>query len=352
MATSSVRIILVEDFEPFRRILSSILRTNPELQIISEVLGGLEAVQKVEELQPDLVLIDIGLPSLNGIEAARQIRKLSPSSKILFVSQESSADAVREALGTGAAGYVVKADVARDLLTAVNAVLRGERFIGGRFAASDFFGSSISRTFDLPLREIISPLGQRRIEVPRRHEVAFYSDNNTLLDGFTQFIGAALKDGNVAIVLATESHRDSLLPRLQAHGLDIGAAIEQQRYIALDVEETISPFMVNDLPDPAEFMRITTNLILGAIKAAKAQHPRVAACGECAPLLCAQGKVEAAIQLERLWDEIAKTHDVDILCGYPLTICENKQDTTNIFQRICAEHSGVSSSGVISPLRP
>ena len=74
MATSSVRIILVEDFEPFRRILSSILQTNPELQIISEVLDGLEAVRKVEKLQPDLVLIDIGLPSLNGIEAARQIR--------------------------------------------------------------------------------------------------------------------------------------------------------------------------------------------------------------------------------------------------------------------------------------
>ena len=116
MATSSVRIILVEDFEPFRRVLSSILQTNPELQIISEVLDGLEAVRKVEKLQPDLILLDIGLPSLNGIEAARQIRKLSPHSKILFVSQESSADTVREALGTGAAGYVVKTDVVMELL--------------------------------------------------------------------------------------------------------------------------------------------------------------------------------------------------------------------------------------------
>ena len=352
MATSSVRIILVEDFEPFRRVLSSILQTNPELQIISEVLDGLEAVRKVEKLQPDLVLIDIGLPSLNGIEAAQQIRKLSPNSKILFVSQESSADAVREALGTGAAGYVVKADVAKELLTAVNAVLRGERFVGGRFAASDFFGSSISRTFDLPLREIISPLGQRSIQVSRRHEVAFYSDNSALLEGFTQFIGAKLRDGNVAIVIATESNRDSLLPRLQAHGLDIGAAIEHGRYIALDVEDTLSSFMVNDLPDPAAFMRIANELILEAIKSAKAQHPRIAVCGEGAGLLCAQGKLEAAIQLERLWDEIAITHNLDILCVYPLGICENKKDTTNTFQRICAEHTGVSSSGVISPHRP
>ena len=153
MATSSVRIILVEDFEPFRRVLCSILRTNPELQIISEVLDGLEAVRKVEKLQPDLILLDIGLPSLNGIEAARQIRKLSPNSKILFVSQESPRIRYK-ALGTGAAGYVVKTDVVMELLTAVNAVLRGERFVGRRFAASDFFGSSVSRTFELPVNEM------------------------------------------------------------------------------------------------------------------------------------------------------------------------------------------------------
>jgi DNA-binding NarL/FixJ family response regulator len=76
----------------------------------------LEAVQKALELQPDLILLDIGLPRLNGIEVARRIRKVSPGSKILFVSQESSADAVQEALGTGARGYVVKTDAGTELL--------------------------------------------------------------------------------------------------------------------------------------------------------------------------------------------------------------------------------------------
>jgi DNA-binding NarL/FixJ family response regulator len=85
-----------------------------------------------------LILLDIGLPKLNGIEAARRIRKVSPGSKILFVSQESSADAVREALGTGALGYVVKTDARRELLEGVSAVLRGERFVGQRFSAHDF----------------------------------------------------------------------------------------------------------------------------------------------------------------------------------------------------------------------
>lgn len=129
-SASLVRILLVEDFEPFRRFVCSMLGERPDLQIVCEVSDGLEAVNKAGKLQPDLILLDVGLPSMNGIEAARRIRKLSPESKILFVSQESSADVVQEALGTGAKGYVLKTLTERDLLTAVDAVLRGEQFGG------------------------------------------------------------------------------------------------------------------------------------------------------------------------------------------------------------------------------
>jgi two-component system nitrate/nitrite response regulator NarL len=90
------------------------------LRVIGVASDGLEAVQKAEELQPDLILFDIGLPSLNGIEVARQIRKLSPKSKILSVSQESSVEMVQGALSTGAQGYVVKSDAGSELLAGVN----------------------------------------------------------------------------------------------------------------------------------------------------------------------------------------------------------------------------------------
>ena len=114
------------------------LKEIPELQIAGEVADGLQAIRKAEELQPDLIVLDIGLPSLNGIEAARRIRKISPDSKILFVSQESSADVVREALGTGARGYILKTDAGRDLVKGVNAVLRCEQYVGRRFSSNDF----------------------------------------------------------------------------------------------------------------------------------------------------------------------------------------------------------------------
>ena len=143
METSSIRVLVIEDSEEFRKFVCSTLGERPELQIVGEDTDGLQALQRAGELQPDLILLDIGLPSLNGIEVARQIPKLSPKSKILFVSQESSADVVREALGTGAHGYVVKIDAGSELLKGVNAVLRGEQFIGKRFAAHDLVGASM-----------------------------------------------------------------------------------------------------------------------------------------------------------------------------------------------------------------
>lgn len=124
-----MRVLIVEDFVPFRRFVCSTLGTKPELQVVSEASDGLEAVQKAEELKPDLILLDIGLPSLNGIAAARQIRKLSPESKIIFLSQESSADIIQEALNLGAWAYVVKTRAQSDLLAAVDAVLQGKVFV-------------------------------------------------------------------------------------------------------------------------------------------------------------------------------------------------------------------------------
>ena len=135
---SFVRIVLVDDFEPWRRFVSSTLKNRPQLQILCEVSDGLEAVQKAQEFQPDLILLDIGLPSLNGIEAARRIRKLSPKSKILFMSEKQSLEIAAEALGTAAMGYLIKSDAGAELLVAVDNVLQGKPFMSARLAGNDY----------------------------------------------------------------------------------------------------------------------------------------------------------------------------------------------------------------------
>jgi DNA-binding NarL/FixJ family response regulator len=339
----SVRVLVVDDYEPFRQFVCSTLGKIPRLRIVAQASDGGEAVRKAEELQPDLILMDIGLPSLSGIEAARRIRKLAPMSKVLFLSQETSGDVVEEAWRLGASGYVVKTHAGSELLAAVEAVLQGERFVSSGVANvfAEFRGARPPGRLSSK-ETLASPAPQLSQEArdARCHEVQFYSEDASFLAGFTRFVEAALEAGNAVIVVATESHRNSLLQRLQEHGVDVFISIEKGSYIPLDVADTLSTFMVNDLPDPVRFLKIAGDLVAAAAKAAKGERPRVAACGECAPILWAQGRADAAIQLEHLWDEIAKTCDVDILCGYVLNSCQREQES-HIYERICAEHSAV-----------
>jgi two-component system nitrate/nitrite response regulator NarL len=122
------RVLVVDDFAGFRNAICSMLSNRPELLVVAEASEGLEAVRKAEELQPDLIVLDLSMPKLNGLEATRRIRMLSPKSKIIIASLESSADFVQEALRSGAAGYVIKAEIANQLLPAIESVLQGNRW--------------------------------------------------------------------------------------------------------------------------------------------------------------------------------------------------------------------------------
>lgn len=335
MPTPTIRVLLVEDYQPFRRFLSSTIQAKLEWNDIHEVADGSDAVQKAQDLKPQLILLDIGLPSLNGIEAARRIKKVSPDSKILFVSQETSADVLEEALKTGADGYVCKMDSGGELLTAIDAVLRGGQYVSKSLSSTG--GSNVCS----PVTEtaIVGP-ERPQISIPHNHEVAFYSDDQFLLDGFALFAGTALRHSKAIIVLATERHRAALLAMLQASDLEIGAAIEQGRYVALDPAETLSSFMVDGLPDPVRFRKAAVDLIVKTADSVGGDTTCVVACGECAPTLWQSGNAEAAVRLEQLWDEIGKSYGVQIFCGYLLPSFQGGIGSF-VFERICKVHSAV-----------
>jgi len=143
---SGIQVFLVDDYEPWRQYLVTRLASQPELHVIGEASDGLEAVEKVSELQPDLIILDIGLPGLNGIDVARRVREQNPKAKILFLSENCYADVAAEALGTGAGGYVVKSDAASELLSGVRAVLEGKRFVSARLSLQAV--NSVTETSD------------------------------------------------------------------------------------------------------------------------------------------------------------------------------------------------------------
>ena len=134
MEKSTISVLVVEDYEPFRHFIAATLQTQSRFRILKEEPDGAEAVRQAQQLLPDLILLDVGLPTLNGIEAAQRIRKLAPVSKILFVSENRSPDVAEGALRAGGLGYVVKSDAARDLLRAIDAVLQGKRFVSASLA--------------------------------------------------------------------------------------------------------------------------------------------------------------------------------------------------------------------------
>jgi len=162
---ATLRVLIVDDYEPWRRHIVSSLQKWPELQIAGEASDGPEAVQKSQLLQPDVILLDIGLPTMNGIEAARQIRQQSPSSKILCCSDHRSPEIAEAALQAGAEGYLVKSDAASDLLPAVISVIQGKPFVSRTLVGHVFTEPSDPD----PVRD-------------QRHVVRFYTDDEILLD--------------------------------------------------------------------------------------------------------------------------------------------------------------------------
>jgi CheY-like chemotaxis protein len=337
---------VVDDFVPWRNYLVTKLGENPALQIVGVASDGAEAVLKAAELHPDLILMDISLPQLSGIKAAERIRGLSPESKILFVSQNLDFDVALATLDAGGFGYVVKSDAERELLTAVEAVMAGKRFVSALLASQDLAGVLAPRA---PIRRrseesVELPAGRctRNETFSHVHEVEFYGDDESFLVRCSRFIGTALARGDAAVVFMNSSHRDKLRQKLEAEGRDVAAAMKQGRYIALEPADVLSTFMVNDEPDAERFRKASGELLATALEAATGTHPRVAACGELAAQLHAEGKVEAAVEVERLWNELAKACNVDTLCGHPMGRFRGK-DQDPIFQRICAEHSAAHS---------
>lgn len=126
---SDIHILIVDDALPWQRFVIELFETETDLKIIAISSDGLEAVRKAKEVRPDLILMDINLPGMNGYEAMREIRIFSPASKILFVSEHRSCDLIEAAFDAGASGYVLKSDAYSDLIPGVRAALLDRRFV-------------------------------------------------------------------------------------------------------------------------------------------------------------------------------------------------------------------------------
>ena len=342
MARTPVRILIVDDHDKWRRSLCGILLQEPELVVIGEASDGAAAVEQARKLQPDLICLDIGLPRLNGLDAAREILSHSPKPKIVFVSENHSSEIAEAAIRTGANGYVIKSCAANELLPAVRAALRGERFVGAALAGASIFNNDGVCSTAGPSQPMGAKGVGHRKDAVRHHVVGFYSDDRCFLDDMGGSIGAALNAGNAVIVVATQAHRNGLLSRLRAQGIDVDVIMKQGIYIAVDADSAVADLMVDGTLDSIRYLKVFGEIILTAAQTVKGDPARVKVYGEGVRLLWAQGNAAAAIQAEKLCNQLVDFYNVDIWCGYSLEGDNGPMDG-QVFEQICAEHSEVCS---------
>jgi DNA-binding NarL/FixJ family response regulator len=310
----------VDDYAPFRRVVRLILQSRTDLALIGEAGDGLDAIREALRLQPDLIVLDLDLPSLNGIQVARRLVDKLPNTKIVFIGVESSAAVVEEAMKVGA-GYVHKIRTSAELLPAIDKVLGGGQYLGTDVSA--------------PQVHV-----QRRSRLKYHHEVAFYPTETSLAMGLARYIEATAHRGNVIVTIATDPHRQLIIETLSARGLHLADLARKGRCTWLDPDETLSLFMVDNWPDASRFRKVLGDLVKSAVESAKQGNRRVAACGELAPILWARGNRNAAIEIEALWDEMCAAHGIDTLCGYVSATADRDRHLRQ-FNRICAAHSAV-----------
>ena len=310
---------MVDDHEPWRRNIISILGNSRRWQVIGEASDGVTAIHKAGALQPDLILLDVELPAMNGIEAARRILAVAPAARILFVSAHRTWDIVGAAFASGARGYLTKLDVGDGLLPAMNVIADGTRFVSATLTGRYRDG---------------------RHPPPPRHDVGFYADESVLVAAYTQFAKAALDAGKTLILVAAESRRDEVHRALRALGVDVDFAHQQRRFLPLDIGDALSTFMVNGWPDEERFWQAGTSLVARAAGTARCSPAGVAVCGEGTATLFREGRVDAAVRLEHLWNELAMTFNVDIFCPYSTIGLDHHRNGGGI-QRICNEHTAV-----------
>jgi DNA-binding NarL/FixJ family response regulator len=269
------------------------LQSSQQYEVLGEAADGMEAIQRAKDLQPDLILLDIGLPKLNGMAAAQEIRQVAPLAKLLFVTMESSREVIKQAFRVGAHGYLHKMRFQLDLMSAIEGVLAGSRFLNGDLA----IGNAIAH---------------------RKHEVHFYSDENLILQRAARLIGASLKMDGVAVALTTPAHREDLAERLAAQSVDVSSAMRKGTYVCVDAMEAISTITSNGVPDSAEFFALLNEALQPAAKATGQDTPHVVVFGECCGLLHAAGHHDVCVDIEKAGNDMTRGPRTHVMCAYPV----------------------------------
>ena len=313
-------VLVVDDYEPWRRRVAAELDKSGRWRVVGECADGADAVREAAALRPDLIILDIGLKMVNGIEAARRIMAADPAARILFLTGQQSPDVADAALAAGGRGYLLKSEAGGGLLRAVEAIIAGARFLSPGLPPD-----SVTAT--------VAPTHRHR------HTAVVHSSMAALPGEYARFVQGALADGRPVIIVAPRTSLESVHARLEREGVAIGHAIDEGRYRAFDMASELARLMPHGRYERERFRASADRMLSDLAKAAPGR--RAAICGEMAPHLWREGRVDSAIDLERLWDEAARANGADVLCPYCVDGSRVAEREYSAFREICGVHGAV-----------
>jgi len=288
---------------------------NTQFDVVAAVSSGYAAIEATARLNPDVVVLDIAMPGLDGFHAASRIKASGSGARIVFLSNYSDDDFVLEGLGRGASAFVTKPRMAHDLVEAIGHVMAGRRFVPSA-----------------------TVLPRWRRPADQQHDLKIYSTDASIIDAWTDFASSALDAGDSVMAVVSESQGRALDAKLRLRGVDTEALSADGRYSVSNSSAALDAVLRDGTPDEDLFRSLLDPAVERALAASTGSPRHVSIFGAIAPLLCARHEYDAALRVEAIASSYVTSRPVSILCAYHADCLPGDRSS---LAALCAQHTAI-----------